>query len=267
MFLCIIYALSANVFLLCFFLCLFIIYEIYFAFRNRLFIAPDFLFTCGWTLPLLIAQYPVYKLVNIVEPSGYYGNLLSLSVLCVFYVVQIVKPRGKFNLGFDKIRISYWFPIIFFLISNLGFILALYSNNWIIPVFQVQVTDSAKDFFYFPGTSTIFNLATVGVIYTLLIFYKHEGKVSIKIKLLIFFIFLYLIELVLYGKRMGVMLFLIFILLSLIPLLSRRKIIKYGLYILIFFLANAFLRLGFAFKESSPVASFKEKKSASLPAN
>lgn len=240
---------SANVFLLCFILCLLIIYETYSAFRNKLFIAPNFLFTLGWTLPLLIAQYPVNEIVHIVENTGFKGNLLSVGVVFIFYLIQIIKPKGRFNIGFNSIQISYWFPILFFFLSNIGFIVALYFNSWIIPVFQVQVTDSARDFFQFPGTATLFNLGSVGVIYTLLIYYKNGRKLTNKLKFLIFLILLFVIELLFYGKRMGAMLILIFILLSLIPLLSRKKIVKYAFLIFILFLGNAFLRLNFAFKE------------------
>jgi len=240
---------SANVFLLCFILCLLILYETYSAFRNKLFIAPNFLFTLGWTLPLLIAQYPVNEIVHIVENTGFKGNLISVGVVFIFYLIQIIKPRGKFNIGFNSIPISYWFPILLFFLSNIGFILALYFNGWIIPVFQVQVTDSAKDFFQFPGTATLFNLGSIGVIYTLLIYYKNERKLNYKLIFLCSLTLLFLLELFLYGKRMGVMLTLMFILLSLIPLLSRKKIVKYAFLIFILFLVNAFLRLDFAFKE------------------
>lgn len=246
---CCIYAISANAFLLCFILCLLIIHEIYSAFRKKIFISPNFLFTLGWTLPLLIAQYPVNEIVHIVDNVGFKSNLLSIGVVFIFYLTQIIQPRGRFNIGFNSIQISYWFPILCFFLSNLGFILALYFNGWIIPVFQVEITESAKEFFQVPGTATLLHLGNVGVIYTLLIYYKQERKVTKRLKLFIFLTVIFVIELLLYGKRMGAILVLLFILLSLIPLLSRKKTVKYAFLIFILFLGNAFLRLNFAFKE------------------
>ncbi len=236
-------------FFLCFILILFFLSEIYDAFKNKSFVAPDFLFALGWILPLLIAQYPVNEIVHIVQNTGFKANLLSICIICVFYLLQIIKPRGRFDIGLHSIRVSYWFSILFFFLSNIGFIIALYFNGWTIPLLQTQITDSAKDFFQFPGTATLFNLGALGVIYTLLLYYKNGKKITYRIKFLIFLSLFFLFELILYGKRMGAMLILIFILLSLIPLLSRRRIIRYALLIFILFLGNAFLRLGFAFKE------------------
>lgn len=233
----------------CFVLILLLLHEIYDAFKNKSFIAPDFLFSLGWVFPLLIAQYPVNDLVHIVQNTGFKANLLSICIICIFYLVQIIKPRGKFDIGLNSIRVSYWFPILFFFLSNIGFVTALYFNGWTIPLFQGQITESARDFFQFPGTATLFNLGALGVIYTLLLYYKNGKKLTYRIKCLIFLSLFFLFELILYGKRMGAMLMLIFILLSLIPLLSRKKIIRYAFLILILFLVNAFLRLGFAFKE------------------
>jgi len=236
---------------------------IFFVRRN---VTPYTLFTLGWPLPFLIANFPLRSFIFTAEPLNAGVKGFSIIIIVLFYAVsflsegirqtmtsragKIHRPTGGFNVG---PAIPSFMLIALFAVSNAGFLIGLYSAGWKIPLFQAYVTGAAREFFAISGSATLFHAGKVALLLVLVgLIWPHQGsKSKVMTTLLVLLSVLYIAETVLQGKRMGAITtaLAMMALAGAVYRMPRKPIFVIGCFFVAVILGNGFLRAQYGYQQ------------------
>jgi hypothetical protein len=269
--LALLYWLSGWDFVVILYLLAIAIYEFVKAFKSRHFSSPFFIFLLGWTFPLALAHLPYKKYVFTYEPLGQTVKVLGLLVIGLFYLIGAtfitsdLLPRTFLHEGAKRIkgiRLSRSLIIIFYMISNVGFSIAIISSNFVIPIFEEDIVQAAKEFLAVRGSATLFHFGDAALLFSAIRLFQ-VGKAGLSRKelssiLIVILSLLYLGELVLYGKRMGILVALmsLFIILSMFYKVSRKLILAGVFSIILIVLGNGYVRAVYGYNKFWKDADF-----------
>ena len=184
-------------------------------------ITPNILFTIGWYLPAIISFIPLRNLIYSERPLQYEAMFGILLVSAMFYVVSIImlilmRPIDFYNrtLLFKKSQCPLSIIVGLFILSNIGFGIAALSVRFSFPLFQVNITRTAFEYFRIQGSGSLFSMGLIASLLLLLRAIKNGRESILKrvrgLKLFAYVLFsLYVVELILVGKRMGIILLII----------------------------------------------------------
>ncbi len=240
------------------------IYEFVKAFKSRHFSSPFFIFILGWVFPLAIAFIPYRKYVFTADPLGKSVKILGLLVIGVFYligsifIISNILPR-TYRLEYEKkikgICLPAWLIIILYGISNAGYLIAVVSSNFRIPLFQEYVTQAAQNFFSVRGSASLFHFGDVGLLFSVIRLFQI-GKSGLSRKkfssiIIITLSLLYLAELILYGKRMGILIALMssLVVFSVFHKITFKFILVASFSLILIVLGNAYTRVVYGYNE------------------
>lgn len=227
--------------------------------RRRL-VTPNALFTLGWTVPFGLAQIPVRSFYLDALPVSQSAELTGIIVIGVFYLAgsfaQLMTRRPTaLRLGQSNIHVSTLVIVVFMVVSNVGYLVALRANQFQFPLLASHVSEAARTFFDPLGSATLFKFGEIGLVLAVLrlgALVGVQGRWKTRLALVAVTL-VYLAEELLYGKRMG---FLLSVLLAsiLVSTFSHLRIRRYhvALSVLVVVgvvLGNAYVRSLYGYRE------------------
>jgi hypothetical protein len=224
------------------------------------FFSPIFAITIGWVLPSLVSYYPLENVVTLTGAISLSAHQLALT-LSVFSLPILFFYDKKCNVNLDKrvvINSNIYSLVSYtlYLVSYLGYLLALAGSSFKLPFFQYEISAAAENFFRIvPFSGLMYSMGELAAILSLIIIVatrKQYFSFSIIRSHHFHLIMIYMALGILSGKRMSTVL-LVFSFLSLVSLLKPafftvKKATVFGVSILLFFLVNAYFRALFGFE-------------------
>lgn len=181
--------------------------------RDRILHHPTTLLSLGWVFPFALTFLPLDRVFFRISLPGPAADMTWWMFIVLFYLFGFF-VSGKTPMGSDRVNSRYPLPLVhfpvialLFILSNIGFIIALASNGFMIPLLQDDVTAAAALFFRLTGTATLFNVGKIALIIGISCLSCHgshgigRGFRTVLLLMLV----LFLIEQLLYGKRMGLL--------------------------------------------------------------
>lgn len=241
-------------------------------------VTPNILFTVGWYLPVMISLIPIQDLIYSEKPLQYEAFVGILLVSVMFYFVSIVlslcfKPRSAYVSEYLLKNSQYPLFVIvtIFLASNIGFAIASLNARFVFPLFQGNITGAASEFFKIQGSGSLFSM---GLVASLLLLMRaiRAGYVTMKnrprgVELFAYvFFLLYVIEVLLGGKRMNLIVLIASALIALgrVYGIRKRRIAYAVIAVVLVVLGNGYLRGKYAFHQYWQGRSFNAVPSTAV---
>lgn len=189
--------------------------------RTRTLHHPSTLFAFGWILPYTLTFLPLQDYVFVVSSPSLTADLAWAAFIVVFHAIGFLVESAGGNGDADSPATelfrapdaaAVWTIVLtLFILSNAGFAMALASSGFAVPLFQPNVTDAASAFFGWPGTSTLFNFGRAAIVLgaILILTSQRSTRSDARLILVAMLLGIFLVEQLLYGKRMGILLALV----------------------------------------------------------
>lgn len=218
--------------------------------------APDpvVLFTVGWVLPFVLTYIPVQEMVFRVRPLDRRADLAWLLTYLAFLVCSLGaavvigrRPRGRpTGAELPNPPVPWQLVLATLVLSTTGFLAAFAANGFRAPAFQANVTEAAAEFFRIRGTASLFDLGKVGAVFGVwwVVVSGKDDRRRGQALLLGTAVAIFLVEELLYGKRMGLLLTLlgISIVLAALRVMRARHALVMTTVLALFVTGNAYVR-------------------------
>lgn len=221
--------------------------------RIRRVSSPHALFAIGWLFPFVLAQIPIGSIYFSAEPLSSSAELVGFGVVLAFYGAGFAADTVR--------RVKRWRPrepvpakiptlmvVLLMLASNGGYLWSLAAAHFQIPILAEHVSKAAASFFAPKGSATAFKLGEVGLVLAVLKYTRVSPRSVHRFSryVVVGFVLLYLLEELLYGKRMDLLLS-ILVVAVLFSLRSRvrlkpRYLTLGALFLLAVVFGNAYVR-------------------------